>query len=133
MDFHSLMDQLVHVSTYGVLLQLFILMMITLGEVQTAPVLTSMRLEHIQYLHLSVMSTSVILATLLEYAFYPDNPLWDGAGCPSTSTCCQLNTPPYFCKALSQPTSEDIEIRIILNEGLANEDVIVSMIDIYVQ
>ncbi len=66
-------------------------------------------------------------------AFYPDNPLWDGAGCPSTSTCCQFNTPPYFCKALPQPTNDDIEIRLMLNNDRSNEDVIVSLLDIYVQ
>ena len=25
---------------------------------------------------------------------YPDDPLWDGAGCASTSTCCSFNNPP---------------------------------------
>ncbi len=66
-------------------------------------------------------------------AFYPDNQLWDGAGCPSTSTCCQFNTPPYFCKALPQPTSDDIEIRLMLNSVRSNEDVIVSLLTYYVQ
>ena len=28
--------------------------------------------------------------------FHPDDPLWDGDGCISTSTCCSLNNPPYF-------------------------------------
>ena len=29
--------------------------------------------------------------------FYGDNPLWDGSGCGSTSTCCSFNTPPRSC------------------------------------
>ncbi len=65
--------------------------------------------------------------------FFADDPLWDGAGCPSTSTCCQFNTPPYFCKALPQSTSDDIEIRLMLNAARSNEDVIVSLLDMYVQ
>ena len=30
--------------------------------------------------------------------FYPDDVLWDGQNCTSTSTCCQLNNPPWFTK-----------------------------------
>ncbi len=63
---------------------------------------------------------------------YSDDPLWDGAGCPSTSTCCQFNTPPFFCTTLPQQTSDDIEIRICCDEVISNEDVIISMVDIYV-
>ena len=46
--------------------------------------------------------------------FYSDNPLWDGSGCGSTSTCCSFNTstPPWFLKELSPPTSEEIEMRM---------------------
>ena len=43
--------------------------------------------------------------------YYTDEPLWDGKGCSSTSTCCELNSPPWFCKSLPQPTSDDLEIR----------------------
>ena len=31
------------------------------------------------------------------HIFNGDNPLWDGSGCGSTSTCCSFNTPPH-CK-----------------------------------
>ena len=38
--------------------------------------------------------------------FYEDSdPLWDGEGCGSTSTCCEFNNPPWFCKQLPQRTS----------------------------
>ena len=30
--------------------------------------------------------------------FYPDDPLWDGQGCGSRSTCCEFNNPPWFRK-----------------------------------
>ena len=44
------------------------------------------------------------------------DPLWDGEGCGSTSTCCydpqrEVN-PPWFVKTLSSPISDDIEMRL---------------------
>ena len=40
--------------------------------------------------------------------FYEDS-LWDGDGCLSGSnTCCCFNNPPWFCKQLPQPTTDDI-------------------------
>ena len=42
---------------------------------------------------------------------YADDPLWDGEGCGPTSSCCQLNTPPWFCTTLPQHTTDDIELR----------------------
>ena len=46
------------------------------------------------------------------YRFYPDDPLWDGQGCSSSSTCCSFNNPPYFTKQLPSPTSDPIEARL---------------------
>ena len=43
---------------------------------------------------------------------YVDDPLWDGEGCGHTTTCCQLNTPPWFCTTLPQHTMDDIDSRI---------------------
>ena len=50
-----------------------------------------------------------------EGVFYSYDPLWDGQGCGSTSTCCEFNNPPWFCKQLPQPTTDDIEMRICEN------------------
>ena len=47
--------------------------------------------------------------------FYADDPLWDGQGCGGTSTCCSFNNPPWFCKQLPQPTTDDIELRLCGN------------------
>ena len=47
--------------------------------------------------------------------FYADDPLWDGEGCGPTSTCC-----------------DDIEARICRDGGRDDENVIVSLLDIYV-
>ncbi len=38
--------------------------------------------------------------------YYPDDPLFDGEGCGPDSTCCQFNTPPWFCTALATTTSQ---------------------------
>ena len=43
--------------------------------------------------------------------YYTDDPLWDGEGCnSSTSTCCEFNSPPWFCTSLTNPTNDDLEI-----------------------
>ena len=71
--------------------------------------------------------------THIAGTFYGDNPLWDGSGCGSTSTCCSLNTPPRFLKELSTPTSDDIEMRVCSNDARSNEDIAMSSVEIYVQ
>ena len=47
-----------------------------------------------------------------EHTFYPDDTLWDGAGCGPANTCCSLNNPPWFLKQLPSTTTDDIEMRI---------------------
>ena len=61
---------------------------------------------------------------------YPD-PLWDGDGCISTSTCCEFNNPPYFTKQLSSPTTDDIEARLCIWDD--NSDIPIEFIELYVQ
>ena len=48
---------------------------------------------------------------------YTDDPLWDGQGCSSSSTCCSFNNPPYFTKQLPSPTSDPIEARLCVLDG----------------
>ena len=63
--------------------------------------------------------------------FVEADPLWDGKGCASTSTCCEFNNPPYFTKQLTNPTTDDIEARICqLDSG---EDTPVEFIELYVK
>ena len=64
--------------------------------------------------------------------FYLDDPLWDGQGCRSTSTCCEFNTPPWFCTTLPQPTTDNIELRICGFHDLTSENVFVDLVDMYV-
>ena len=64
---------------------------------------------------------------------YSHDPLWDGSGCGSTSSCCRFNSPPWFCKELPQPTTDDIELRLCGNEVTSNEDILIELIELYVQ
>ena len=63
---------------------------------------------------------------------YSDDPLWDREGCGPSNTCCEFNNPPWFCTTLSQPTTDDIELRICVDEPLSNENVLVNLVDIHV-
>ena len=65
--------------------------------------------------------------------FLADDPLWDGAGCTSTSTCCTFNNPPWFHKQLPSATTDDIEMRVCCDESRDNEDIAISNVEIYVQ
>ena len=62
--------------------------------------------------------------------FYPDDPLWDGQNCTSSSTCCSFNTPPYFVKQLPISTTDDIEARLCQLDGHYSA---VELIELYVQ
>ena len=70
--------------------------------------------------------------------FYPDDPLWDGAGCGPANTCCSFNNPPWFLKQLSCTTTDDIEMRMCrdqyphLNERI-DEETPIEVIEIYVK
>ena len=63
--------------------------------------------------------------------WYHADPLWDGSGCGSTSSCCGFNNPPWFCKQLPQPTTNDIEMQLCIDSG--DENVIIESVEIYVQ
>ena len=65
--------------------------------------------------------------------FYSNDPLWDGQGCGGTSTCCEFNNPPWFCKQLPQPTTDDIELRSCTNQGIFDEDTPLEIVEIYVK
>ena len=68
----------------------------------------------------------------IDYStYYINDPLWDGEGCGLTSTCCEFNTPPSFCKSLPQPTSDDLEIRLCGYLDKTNGDKLISLVDIY--
>ena len=68
-----------------------------------------------------------------QFILFPDDVLWDGQNCTPTSTCCQLNTPPWFTKNLTSATTDDIELRICTNSGPRSDDVPLELIELYVQ
>ena len=70
---------------------------------------------------------------LWQLKFYSADPLWDGSGCGSTSSCCGFNNPPWFCKQLPQPTTDDIEMRVCVNQATSDEDIALESVEIYVQ
>ena len=71
-------------------------------------------------------------ATVPNGIFHPDDKLWDGEDCPSGSTCCELNNPPWFTKTLPNPTTDDIELRMC-SQFLYPRCTPVELIDLYVQ
>ena len=64
---------------------------------------------------------------------YPDDPLWDGSGCITSSSCCSFNNPPYFTKQLPNPTSDDIEARLCRLDTDLGDDSPIEFIELYVK
>ena len=64
--------------------------------------------------------------------FFSNDPLWDGQQCEGT--CCNgTNSPPWFSVQLPAPTTDMIEVSICLNQGTADEDTPIELLEIYVQ
>ena len=68
-----------------------------------------------------------------QVRIYSSDPLWDGGGCGSTSSCCRFNSPPWFCKQLPQPTTDDIELRLCSDQDTNNENALIELVELYVQ
>jgi len=58
--------------------------------------------------------------------------LWDSLGCNGLSTCCEFNKPPWFCKTLPAPTSDDIELRSCYGDILDVGDITLTNVDIFI-
>ena len=65
--------------------------------------------------------------------FFPNEVLWDGQDCTSTSTCCEFNNPPWFTNNLPTATTDDIELRICTDYEPRSEDIPLELIELYVQ
>ena len=66
--------------------------------------------------------------------FYPDDPLWDGEGCGGIEgPCCNAPGIPWFHKVLNSPTTDDVELRVCGDYNTNNEDVPVSLYELYVK
>ena len=73
-----------------------------------------------------------------SFIFYPDDPLWDGAGCGPANTCCTLNSPPWFRKQLTASTTDNIEMRMCRDENARtnnrpNEDTPIEILELYIR
>lgn len=66
--------------------------------------------------------------------FYSDDPLWDGEGCGPGHSCeCELNSPPWFTANLTNPTTNNIEVRNCGYQGTGSKNVGVELIELYVK
>ena len=61
--------------------------------------------------------------------YFTNDPLWDG----SRGSCCQFNSSPWFCKDLPEYTTEDIELRLCIDQDLTNEDILIDLVELYVK
>ena len=62
---------------------------------------------------------------------YNDDLLWDRQLCRNDEvTCC--NPPPSFCKMFPTPISEELEVRICLDEPVDNENVAIEFFELYI-
>ena len=67
-----------------------------------------------------------------EDQWYADDPLWDGAGCPTNNTCCDPPVLPWFNRMIDEPSTVDIELRLCRDEAATNEDLSVELFELYV-
>lgn len=62
---------------------------------------------------------------------YVEDKLWDGLQCEGA--CCTNKSPPWFIAKLTNPTSDDIEVRICGDNSPDIEDFPIEILDIYIQ
>ena len=65
--------------------------------------------------------------------YYMSDPLWDGSGCSSGNNCCSNIILPWFQYQLSQMTEDDIEVRICRDEEFDNEEILIDILELYIQ
>ena len=65
--------------------------------------------------------------------YYLNDPLWDGSGCGRFSSCCEGEKKPWFYKDLSESVTSTIEVRVCADEARNTEDVLIEIIELYVQ
>ena len=65
--------------------------------------------------------------------FHAADPLWDGEGCGTLEAeCCAAPGLPWFHKVFNAPTTDDIEMRVCIEQPTTNENVLISSYEIYV-
>ena len=69
-----------------------------------------------------------------DYVLYSNDTLWDGQDCHrSERTCCDPPNLPWFCKDLSEPTTDDLEVRLCADQVQQDEDVPIDLVQLYIQ
>ena len=68
----------------------------------------------------------------IDGMFFEDT-LWDSLGCGDYTSCCEFNSPPWFCKTLPAPTTEDVELRNCNGEAGTNGYTTITNVDIFIQ
>ena len=71
-------------------------------------------------------------AGLIFGRWFPDDPLWDGEGCPTGNTCCDPPNLPWFNRAIETPSTADIELRLCQDQHAFDEDVGLELFELYV-
>ena len=65
---------------------------------------------------------------------YWDDILWDGKQCGLLETdCCNFPLQPWFHKVLNKSSVDSIEIRMCIDQGTIDENILVSLCDIYIK
>jgi hypothetical protein len=70
---------------------------------------------------------------LWEKKWYLDDPLWDGAGCPTGNSCCSNSGLPYFHRTLPRVTTDNIEVRLCADQPRPDEDIGLEQLELYVR
>lgn len=66
-----------------------------------------------------------------EKKWYLDDPLWDGEGCPEGNNCCAKSGLPWFCQTLPVESTDDLEVRICLDEVPEEENIGIEELEIF--
>ncbi len=65
---------------------------------------------------------------------YASDTLWDGQKCYGyEGPCCSHPNLPWFCKELPEPTTDDLEVRLCLDQGKSDEDVPIELVELYIR
>ena len=90
----------------------------------------------LKFLPLLVVTTTVRLALILlvyQVFFLPNDPLWDGQQCPGAEApCCTHPNMPWFIKTLGETTTEDIQLRLCIDQPSTDEETLQQLIELYV-
>ena len=67
-------------------------------------------------------------------SIYTADPLWDGEGCGSQEgNCCAVAGLPWFHKTFNSSTTDHIEVRVCGDQTTVDDDVPISIYEIYVK